>query len=105
MGWLDCWGVNEETDEVGRIRRDVRRKLHFYRDVVTFVVVCGALALADGATGGGWWVQWVAGIWGGFLFLDLLGIFVWPTFWGRDTEDRIVEQDLEKRVVHATPSH
>ena len=34
---------------------------------------------------------------GQFLFLDLLGIFVWPAFWGRDTEDRIVEQELHRR--------
>ena len=96
--WEWCFQTKDsDGDEVSRVRRRVRRKFHFYRSLATFIVVVGALALADGLTGGGWWVQWLAGIWGGLLFLDLLGIFVWPAFWGRDTEDRIVEQELHRR--------
>ena len=88
---------DSERDEVSRVRRKVRQKLNFYRSLVTFIVVVGALALADWLTGGDWWVQWVAGIWGGLLLLDLLRIFVGPTFWGRDVEDRIVERELQRR--------
>lgn len=96
--WEWCFRTEDsESDEVSRVRRTVRKKLNFYRSLVTFIVVVGALALADGLTGGDWWVQWLAGIWGGLLFLDLLHIFVWPSFWGRDAEDRIVERELLRR--------
>jgi hypothetical protein len=95
--WETCFATEKDEDnEVSRIRRKVRQKLNFYRDLVTFIVVVGALALADGLTGGDWWVQWVAGIWGGLLLLDLLRVFVRPLFWGRDIEDRIVERQLQR---------
>jgi fatty acid desaturase len=80
-----------------RVRRRVRRKLNFYRDVTLFVVVVGALALIDLTTGEGWWVQWVAGIWGAILALKFVGTFVGPTLWGRDVEERMVRRELERR--------
>lgn len=97
---------SDERDEVRQIRREVRQKLNFYRNVVTFVVVVGVLALIDWLTGGDWWVQWVAAIWGGLLLLDLLRIFVGPTLWGRNVEDRIVDRELQRRRYppHDPPS-
>ena len=88
---------SSEHREIRQIRNEVRRRLNFYRHVFTYVVVVSILAIIDWLTGGDWWVQWLAGIWGGLLFLDLLGIFVWPAFWGRDTEDRIVKRELQRR--------
>ena len=88
---------SSERDEVRQIRRGVRQKLNFYRNVVTFIVVVGVLALIDRLTGDDWWVQWVAAIWGGLLLLDLLRVFVEPMLWGRDVEDRIVERELQRR--------
>ena len=88
---------SSERDEVRQIRREVRQKLSFYRNVVTFVVVVGVLTLIDWLTGDDWWVQWVAAIWGGLLLLDLLRVFVEPMLWGRDVEDRIVERELQRR--------
>jgi len=88
---------SSERDEVRQIRRGVRQKLNFYRNVVTFIVVVGVLALIDWLTGDDWWVQWVAAIWGGLLLLDLLRVFVGPMLWGRDVEDRIVERELQRR--------
>ena len=84
---------NPET----QIRRRVRRRLGFYRDATFFVVIVGALALIDWATGGGWWVQWVAIIWGGLLALQFLRMFVAPTLWGRDVEERMIRRELERR--------
>jgi hypothetical protein len=65
--------------------------------MVTFVVVVGAVALIDWLSGGDWWVQWVAAIWGGFLLLDMLRIYLGPALWGRNVEDRIVERELQRR--------
>ncbi len=92
-------GLGERDDDVDdvRVRRRVRRKLNFYRNVMFFVVIVGALALIDLATGGGWWVQWVAIIWGGILALQFLRTFIAPNVWGRAVEDRMVEREMERR--------
>ena len=86
-----------DDDPEVHVRRRVRRKLKFYRDVTTFVVIVGALALIDWATPGGWWVQWVAIIWGGILALQFLRMFVAPTLWGLDVEERMVRRELKRR--------
>jgi hypothetical protein len=86
-----------DDDPEAQVRRRVRRKLGFYRDVASFVVIVGGLALIDWATGGGWWVQWVAIIWGGLLALQFLRKFVAPTLWGRDVEERLVRRELDRR--------
>ncbi len=92
-------GLGEWDDDADdmRVRRRVRRKLNFYRNVMFFVVIVGALALIDLATGGGWWVQWVAIIWGGILALQFLNTFIAPNVWGRAVEDRMVEREMERR--------
>jgi fatty acid desaturase len=83
--------------EYRSIRRRVRRRLEFYRHVATFAVIVGGLALLDWATGGGWWVQWVAAIWGALLALQFLNTFIAPPLWGRDAEERMVRRELERR--------
>jgi hypothetical protein len=93
----------DNGDAEARVRRRVRRKLKFYRNVTFFVVIVGGLALIDLATGGGWWVQWVAVIWGAILALDFLSTFVGPILWGRDVEERMVRRELERRG-HGAPS-
>jgi hypothetical protein len=87
----------DDDPEVRAVRRRVRHRLEFYKQLCYFVIVVGGLALIDGATGGGWWVQWVAIIWGAFLAFQLLGTFVGPALWGREAEDRMVERELERR--------
>ena len=88
---------SSEPREIRQIRHEVRRRLNFYRNVFTFVVVVGILAIINWLTSDYWWVAWVAGIWGGFLVLDFLRDFVGPLLWGRNVEDRIVERELKKR--------
>jgi len=88
---------HHDDDPEVQVRRRVRRKLRFYRDVTSFVVIVGTLALIDWATGGGWWVQWVAIIWGGILALQFLRMFVAPILWGRDVEERMVRRELQRR--------
>jgi hypothetical protein len=94
--WEWCFQkADSEGDEVSRVRRSVRRKLNS-------TGACdirrrrrrSRAVVADRRRP----VQWLAGIWAG-LFLDLLGIYAWPYVLGRDTEDRIVEQELHKRGI------
>ncbi len=88
--------TDTEDETLKAIRTKVRARLKFYRDLATYVVVVSGLFLIDWLTGGDWWVQWVAGIWGGFLLLDALETFVVHNFWGRDTEERMVERELRR---------
>ncbi len=87
----------DERPEIRQIRIEVRRRLNFYRNVFTYVVVVGILAIIDWLTGGDWWVAWVAGIWGAFLLLEFLRDFVGPLVWGRNVEERMVEREVQKR--------
>jgi 2TM domain-containing protein len=91
----DDWGSDDS--EVRRIRRRVRRKLDFYKNVGFFAMIVGGLALLDWATGGGWWVQWVAIIWGGILALQFMGTFAAPALWGREAEERMVRREVERQ--------
>lgn len=95
------WDDGDDA-EVRRIRRRVRRRLDFYRHIGTYAVVVGGMALLDGLTGGGWWVQWVAIIWGAFLALQFMSTFVSPNLWGRDVEERMVRRELERRRGRVT---
>lgn len=83
--------------EYRRIRRRVRQRLEFLRHLATFVLVVSFLAVIDWMWGEGWWVQWVAGIWGAILALQLFTTFISPHLWGRDVEERMVRRELEKR--------
>ena len=84
-------------DAYSAARRRVRRRLRFYRDLMTYVVVNLVLLAFDGLTGDGFWVQWVAGIWGAFLLFHFLSAFVFPTLWGSEAERRMIERELRRR--------
>jgi fatty acid desaturase len=90
--------MRDEIDdhEVRRIRRRIRRRLAAVREVATYVLVVGCLALIDWAIGGGWWVQWVALIWGVFLVLRLARVFG-DAVWGGDLEERMVQREMERQ--------
>jgi len=88
--------------EYRRIRRKVRRRLNFFRNTALFVFIVGGLALLDGITGGGWWVQWVAIIWGAFIGLEFFTTFIGPSFWGKEAEERMVRREMERRRGRAS---
>jgi hypothetical protein len=88
--------------EYRRIRRRVRQRLEFLRHLATYVMVVGVLFLIDWLWGEGWWVQWVAGIWGAILALQFFTTFISPHLWGKDVEERMVRRELERRRGKAT---
>ena len=85
----------DENYRAAQIR--VHARLKFYRDIITYVVVVSGLFVLDWLTGGDWWVQWVAGIWGGLLLLDALNVFVLRTFFGKEREERMIQNELRRR--------
>lgn len=99
-GWEE---MDSEGDaEYRRIRRRVRHRLDFLRHLATYVFVVGLFALLDWVTGGGWWVQWLAGIWGVFLAVQFFATFISPMLWGREVEERMVMREMEKRRGRVT---
>lgn len=90
----DDW---DDDAEVRAVRRQVRRRLDFLKNLAFFVLITGGLALLDWATGGDWWVQWLAIIWGAFLAMQFLSTFLAPALWGREAEERMVRRELERR--------
>lgn len=88
--------VEGRDSEELEIRRHIHRRLELTREIGTYVIVVGVLALIDWATGGDWWAQWIAIIWGAFLAFRLLGEFG-TSLWGREAEDRMVENEVKRR--------
>jgi fatty acid desaturase len=86
-----------EDAEYRAVRRSVRRRLRFLRHAFTFVAVTGFCALLDWLTGGGFWVQWLALIWGAVLAWEFVSTFITPAIWSREAEERIVQRELRRR--------
>jgi hypothetical protein len=92
------WRFKDVDDETYRlVRRRVRSRLRFLRHAFFFVLLNLAFFLIDLATGGGFWVQWVALIWGIFLAVQFFSAFVAPRLWGPDVERRLIEAELRRR--------
>ena len=89
--------VGRADDEYKDARRRVRRRLGFYRHLATYLALNLIFLAFDGLTGGGFWVQWVAGIWGAFLVWNFLSALVFPNLWGPEAERRMIERELERR--------
>jgi hypothetical protein len=87
----------DDDAELRAVRRRVRRRLDFIKNLALFVFIVGGLALADWATGGGWWVHILALIWGAFLLLQFVTTFVAPALWGREAEERMVQREMDRR--------
>jgi hypothetical protein len=90
--------MRDEDDDYRRARRRVRAKLAFYRHLATYAAVVVSLMVLDALAGGGLsWSLWVAGIWGAFVIWQGFSTFVFPTFWSRETEERMIEAELRKQ--------
>ena len=87
----------ERSDDYWTVRRRVRRRLRFFRHAFTFVALNSVFFLLDWSTGGGYWVQWVALIWGIFLGWEFISNFVAPNLWGREMEERLIQRELRRR--------
>jgi 2TM domain len=97
--------IHDDDRDVRQARRRVRDQLNFFKHLTYFAVIVGGLALINWATGGTWWIAWVAGICGAILAMQFVGIFVAPALWGRDVEERMLAREMERRRgrVHVTP--
>ncbi len=96
-GWRVDANMNQE-DAYERARRRVRARLGFYRHVATYAVVVAAIILIDIVTGGGVGdiTRWLAALWGALLLYHAFSVFVFPSVWSRETEERMIEEEMRK---------
>ena len=87
----------DDSAEYWAVRRRVRARLRFLRHAFFFLAVNTVLFLIDWSTGGGYWVQWVALIWGVFLAWEFVSSFLAPALWGPDVEERLIQRELRRR--------
>ena len=93
-------GIEMEEHDPGEYRaarHRVRARLGFFRSAFTFLTVTSVLFVLDWSTGGGFWVQWVALIWGILLAWQFASTFITPLLWGRQMEERLIERELRRR--------
>jgi fatty acid desaturase len=88
----------EDDDAYLRGRRRVRARLGFYRHVATYAALMAAVIFFDLITGGGISspVLWVAGIWGALIVWQFFNVFVFPSVWSRETEERMIEEEMRR---------
>lgn len=92
-------GRNLDDDPDYRdVRRRVKRRFGFFKHIATFVTLLGVLLAIDLAIDSGeFFVHWVALVWGIFLALHFLNVFIFDVFLSREAEGRMIERELRKR--------
>jgi 2TM domain len=90
----------EPSTEEERLLREARHRAHrrmeFLQHLAVFVPVMVLLLAIDVLAGDEWWVQWVAGIWGGILAIHFLFAFILDDFLGPGMERRLTDSQLRR---------
>jgi 2TM domain len=94
-------GESDGTSLTGeeRLRREATHRTHqrmgFLHHLAVFIPVMLLILAIDILTpGDGWFIHWVAGIWGGILAIHCLYAFVFDDLLGPSLERRIFETQL-----------
>jgi hypothetical protein len=72
------------------------RRMEFLQHLAIFIPVMVLVFAIDLLTNDGWWIQWVAGIWGGILAIHFLFAFVLDDLLGPNMERRLAENQLRR---------
>lgn len=85
-------------DAYERARRRVRARLGFYRHLATYAAVVAAIIFIDLVTGGGLSaaVLWLAGLWGAVLVWQGFNVFVFPSVWSPEAEERMIQEEMRR---------
>jgi hypothetical protein len=82
----------EPLTEEERLQREARHRAHrrmeFLQHISVFIPVMLLVLAIDVLTSDGWWIHWVAGIWGGIIAIHFLFAFVLDDFLGPGMEQR-----------------
>ena len=92
-----------ETKEkkVEMAKKIAKGKVDFIRHLGTYIFVMIVLAVINNVTdpGGYQWWLWPAGIWGLFVLINFLKVFVFKGAALKRFEDQLAQKELE-RMVH-----
>lgn len=99
--WGNAGGLPDDLSEdeaYEAARQRVRARLSFYRHLATYLAVVIAVGFIDLVTGDGLWdfTVWLAGIWGAILVWQAFNVFVFPSIWNADTEERMIQEELRR---------
>jgi hypothetical protein len=100
-GWhVDMGTIIDHDEAYLRARKRVRARLGFYRHLATYAAVMAAIIFLDLVTGGDLStpVIWIAGIWGALLVWQAFNVFVFPAVWSRETEERMIEEEMRRHT-------
>jgi hypothetical protein len=93
-------GDRQPATEDERLLREARHRAHrrmeFLQHLAVFIPVMLLVLAIDVLTNDGWWIQWVAGIWGGILAIHFLFAYVLDDFLGPAMERRLTEGQLRR---------
>ena len=97
-GWGWFMSMNED-DAYERARKRVQARLSFYRHLTTYAAVIAAIVFIDLVTGSGLsgFTHWIAGIWGAILVWQLFNVFVFPSVWSKETEEKMIQEELRRQ--------
>lgn len=97
------WHSASETEtltEEERIHREAshraHRRMEFLHHLAVFVPVMLLIVAIDVLAGDDWFIQWVAGIWGGILAIHFLFAFVLDDLLGPAMEQRLTDNQLRR---------
>jgi 2TM domain len=93
-------GDAEPLTEEQRLQREARHRAHqrmeFLRHFAVFIPVMLLVLAIDVLAGDDWFIQWVAGIWGGILAIHFLFAYVLDDLLGPGMERRLTEGQLRR---------
>ncbi len=88
--------ATEEETLQREARHRAHRRMEFLHHLSIFVPVMLLILAIDVVTGDEWFIQWVAGIWGGILAIHFLFTFVLDDLLGPAMEQRLTENQLRR---------
>jgi len=86
--------ATEEERRQQEAHHRAHRRLEFLQHLAVFIPVMLLILAIDVLAGDEWFIQWVAGIWGGILAIHFLFAHVLDDLLGPGMERRLVEGQL-----------
>ena len=90
--------MEKKEDKVEMAKKIAKGKVDFLKHLSTYVFVMIVLAIIKNVTdpGGYQWWLWPAGIWGIFVVINFLKIFVFKGGSLKKFEDQLAQRELDK---------
>jgi intracellular septation protein A len=88
--------VTDEERLLREARHRAHRRMEFLQHLAVFIPVVLLIFAIDLLAGDDWFIQWVAGIWGGILAIHFLFAYVLDDLLGPMMERRLTESQLRR---------